>query len=87
MKHTYTTNYEEVLVTTKSTSWDVKLDFQCQVQRQGEHKFSACRLRCYEWVKNHTNKFSVTYAGNVQFDITASFDGSYRKRHANALRR
>jgi len=73
VKHTYTTNYEEVNVATQTSSLDVKLDFNA--------KFTAGGMQVlglqggYEWVKQNTKKYSVTYSGNVQFDIAASFDG------------
>ena len=73
VKHTYTTNYEEVSTTTKSTSLDVKLDFNA--------KFSVGGMQIlgldvgYDFTQQSTKKYSVTYSGNVQFDIAASFDG------------
>jgi hypothetical protein len=73
VKHTYTTNYEEVFVTTQSSTLDVKLDFNLKVTAGGSPVIDL--LGGYEWVQQHTKKFSVTYSGNVQFDITASFDG------------
>ena len=73
VKHTYTTNYEEVLVTTQSSSLDVKVDFNAKMSIGGAQVLGLAGG--YEWAQNHTKKFSVTYSGNVQFDITASFDG------------
>ena len=73
VKHTYTTNYEEVLVTTQSSSLDVKVDFNAKMSIGGAQVLGLAGG--YEWAQNHTKKFSVTYSGNIQFDITASFDG------------
>ena len=73
VKHTYTTNYEEVQVTTKTSTLDVKVDFNAKVSAGGSQVLNL--QGGYEYVKNHTQKFSVTYSGNVQFDIAASFDG------------
>ncbi|HZQ43465.1 MAG TPA: hypothetical protein VFA99_09440 [Acidobacteriaceae bacterium] len=73
VKHTYTTNYQEVLVTTQSSTLDVKVDFNAKVSAGGSQVLGLSGG--YEWVQSQTKKFSVTYSGNVQFDITASFDG------------
>jgi hypothetical protein len=73
VKHTYTTNYEEVQVTTKSSSLDQKLDFNAKVSAGGSQVLDL--QGGYEWASSHTQKYSVTYSGNVQFDIAASFDG------------
>jgi hypothetical protein len=73
VKHTYTTNYEEVLVTTQSSTLDVKVDFNAKVTAGGAQVLNLAGG--YEWVQSHTKRFSATYSGNVQFDVTASFDG------------
>ena len=73
MKHTYTTTYEEVLTTTQSSSLDVKIDFNAKVAAGGSQVLGLSGG--YEWVDSSTKKFQVTYTGQVQFDITASFDG------------
>jgi hypothetical protein len=73
VKHTYTTNYEEVLTTTTSSTLDIKLDFNAKVSAGGSQVLGLSGG--YEWVSSHTKKFQVTYSGQVQFDIAASFDG------------
>jgi len=73
VKHSYTTNYEEVMVTTQSSSWDVKLDLNAKVTAGGSQVLALQYGN--EWQQSHTKKFTVTYSGNVQFDVTANFDG------------
>jgi hypothetical protein len=73
VKHTYTTTYEEVQTTTKSSSSDTKLDFNAKVSAGGAQVLGLSGG--YDWANSSTQKFQVTYSGNVQFDITASFDG------------
>ncbi len=73
VKHTYTTNYEEVSTTTSSSTKDVKLDFNAKFSAGGGQVLGLAGG--YEWTNQHTKRYSVTYSGNVQFDISASFDG------------
>ncbi len=73
IKHTYTTTYEEVLTTTQSSSLDVKVDFNAKVAAGGSQVLGLSGG--YDWTQSHTKKFTITYSGNVQFDVTASFDG------------
>ena len=73
VKHTYTTNYEEVNVTTNTQTWDVKSDFNLKLSAGGSQILTVDLGD--DWTKQHTKKYSVTYSGNVQFDIAASFDG------------
>ncbi len=73
VKHTYTTSYEEVLTTTLSSSLNIKLDFNAKVSAGGSQVLGLSGG--YEWAQSHTRKFQVTYTGNIQFDVTASFDG------------
>ena len=51
----------------------MKVDFNLKVTAGGSPIIDL--LGGYEWSRQHTNKFTVTYSGNVQFDIAASFDG------------
>ena len=73
VKHTYTTNYEEVLTTTRSSSLDQKLDLSVKLSLGGVQVLGLSGG--YEWSQGHTRKVTFTYSGNVQFDVTASFDG------------
>ena len=73
VKHTYTTTYEEVLTTTQTSSLNVKLDFNAKVSAGGAQVLGLAGG--YEWAQSSTKRFQVTYTGNVQFDVTASFDG------------
>ncbi len=73
VKHTYTTTYEEVLTTTTSSTLDIKVDFNAKVAAGGSQVLGLSGG--YEWVQASSKKFQVTYTGQVQFDITASFDG------------
>jgi hypothetical protein len=73
VKHTYTTNYEEVYLTTKTESLDVKVDFNA--------KFSAGGMQVlglsggFDYANSSSNKWAITYAGTSSFDVAASFDG------------
>lgn len=73
LKHTYATNYEEVFQTTTSSNWDVKLDFSAKFSAGGSQVLGLAGS--YDWGSSHNQKFTITYSGNVQLDITASFDG------------
>ncbi len=73
VKHTYTTTYEEVQTTTKSSTSDIKLDFNAKISAGGAQVLGLAGG--YDWIDTSSQRFQVTYAGNVQFDVTASFDG------------
>jgi hypothetical protein len=73
VKHTYTTTYEEVQTTTKSSTSDWKLDFNAKVSAGGAQVLGL--TGAYDWQDSNSQKYQVTYTGNVQFDVTASFDG------------
>jgi hypothetical protein len=72
-KHTYSSTYEEVSVMTKSTSYDVKLDFNAKFMAGGAQLLGLAGSQDWGW--GSSSNFTITYTGTTSLDITASFDG------------
>ena len=75
VKHTYTTTYEEVLTTTTSSTLDIRSGLQRQTHRRRIARCSAFLAGTSGTVSTARRNSRSRISGNVQFDITASFDG------------
>lgn len=72
-KHTYASSYEEVSVMTKSTSYDIKLDFNAKFSVGGAQILGLSGGNDWSW--GSSNNYNITYTGSTSIDIAASFDG------------
>jgi hypothetical protein len=73
VKHTYTSTYEEVYVTTKTESLDVKVDFNAKFSAGGSQIVGL--TGGFDYANNNSNKWAITYSATGSFDVAASFDG------------
>jgi hypothetical protein len=73
LKHTYASTYEEVSVMTKSSSLDIKLDFNAKFTAGGAQILGLSGGQT--WSFGSSNNYSITYTGTASLDIAASFDG------------
>jgi hypothetical protein len=72
-RHTFASSYEEVSVMTKSTSYDVKLDFNAKFSVGGAQILGLSGGNDWSW--GSSNNYNITYTGSTSLDIAASFDG------------
>jgi hypothetical protein len=62
-----------VSVATKSTSYDVKLDFNAKFSVGGAQILGLSGGNDWSW--GSSNNYNITYTGSTSIDIAASFDG------------
>ena len=72
-KHTYASTYEETSVMTKSSSYDIKVDFNAKFSAGGAQLLGLAGSQDWGWGSSHN--FTITYTGTASLDIAASFDG------------
>jgi hypothetical protein len=73
LKHTNSSTYEEVSTMTKSTSLDVKLDFNAKFSAGGAQILGLSGNQT--WSRGTSNTYNITYTGSASLDVSASFDG------------
>jgi hypothetical protein len=73
IKHTYTTTYEDAYTTSSSWSWDEKFNVGASLALAGVKVLGLTFGG--DFTQGGSNKRTLTYSGQVSFDIAASFDG------------